>query len=154
MKIEELKRIFCENLELLNKNAQWLLKSYEKAENIDFSKKELTDEELEVLETLSNRFGRTVDILINKVLRGLDLIELEDVSRKLDVVIRAEKRGFVRDYRILIEMKDLRKELVHEYIQENLKEKFKEVLEKTPILIEIVRKINEYSKRMNYCQYD
>ncbi|WP_304091715.1 hypothetical protein [Hydrogenobacter thermophilus] len=154
MKIEELKRIFCENLELLNKNAQWLLKSYEKAENIDFSKKELTDEELEVLETLSNRFGRTVDILINKVLRGLDLIELEDVSRKLDVVIRAEKRGFVRDYRILIEIKDLRKELVHEYIQENLKEKFKEVLEKTPILIEIVRKINEYSKRMNYCQYD
>nr|BAL54318.1 hypothetical conserved protein [uncultured Aquificae bacterium] len=152
MKIEELKRIFCENLELLNKNAQWLLKSYEKAENIDFSKKELTDEELEVLETLSNRFGRTVDILINKVLRGLDLIELEDVSRKLDVVIRAEKRGFVRDYRILIEMKDLRNELVHEYIQENLKEKFKEVLEKTPILIEIVRKINEYSKRMNYCQ--
>lgn len=154
MKIEELKRIFCENLELLNKNAQWLLKSYEKAENIDFSKKELTDEELEVLETLSNRFGRTVDILINKVLRGLDLIELEDVSRKLDVVIRAEKRGFVRDYRVLIEMKDLRNELVHEYIQENLKEKFKEVLEKTPILIEIVRKINEYSKRMNYCQYD
>ncbi|ADO45196.1 hypothetical protein Hydth_0799 [Hydrogenobacter thermophilus TK-6] len=81
MKIEELKRIFCENLELLNKNAQWLLKSYEKAENIDFSKKELTDEELEVLETLSNRFGRTVDVLI-------------------------------------------------------------------------IRKINEYSKRMNYCQYD
>lgn len=92
MKIEELKRIFCESLELLNKNAQWLLKSYEKAENIDFSKKELTDEELEVLETLSNRFGRTVDILINKVLRGLDLIELEDVSRKLDVVIRTGKK--------------------------------------------------------------
>lgn len=58
----------------------------------------------------------------------------------------------MRDYRILIEMKDLRNELVHEYIQENLKEKFKEVLEKTPILMEIVRKTNEYSKRMNYCQ--
>jgi hypothetical protein len=32
-------------------------------------------------------------MLINKILRGLDLIELEDISRKLDIVIRAEKRG-------------------------------------------------------------
>ena len=69
---------------------------------------------MEVLKTLSNKYGRTVDILINKVLRGLDIIELEDITRKLDIIIRAEKRGFVNDYKILIEMKDLRNELVQE----------------------------------------
>ncbi len=145
-----MKKVFCENLNLLEKNVKWLLKSYEKAKNINLDK-ELSEEDLEVLETLSNRFGRTVDILINKVLRGLDIIELEDISRKLDIVIRAEKRGFVDDYRILIKMKDLRNELVHEYIQENLIEKFIEVLEYTPKLLNIINKLKSYIKEMKYC---
>ena len=49
MIIEEEKKIFCENLKLLNKNLDWLLKSYKKAQNIDFSKGDLTEEEIEVL---------------------------------------------------------------------------------------------------------
>ncbi|SMO55733.1 hypothetical protein SAMN06269117_11055 [Balnearium lithotrophicum] len=151
MTFEERKAIFCENLKLLNKNLDWLLKSYRKAQNIDFSKKGLTESELEILETLSNGFGRTIDMFINRVLRSLDLLELEDVGRKPDVVIRAEKRGFVDDYKLLIELKDLRNELAHEYIQENLIEEFKEVLEKVPILIDTIKKINEYTEKMNYC---
>ena len=147
---EEAVKIFCENLNLLEKNLKWLKKSYEKAKKIDLNK-ELTEEDLEVFETLSNRFGRTVDILINKILRGLDIIELEDITRKLDIVIRAEKRGFVDDYKILIEMKDLRNELVHEYIQENLIERFKEVLEYTPRLFDITNKLKDYVEKMEYC---
>ncbi len=147
---EEAVKIFCENLNLLEKNLKWLKKSYEKAKKIDLNKK-LTEEDLEVFETLSNRFGRTVDILINKILRGLDIIELEDITRKLDIVIRAEKRGFVDDYKVLIEMKDLRNELVHEYIQENLIERFKEVLEYTPRLFDITNKLKDYVEKMEYC---
>ena len=147
---EEAVKIFCENLNLLEKNLKWLKKSYEKAKKIDLNK-ELTEEDLEVFETLSNRFGRTVDILINKILRGLDIIELEDITRKLDIVIRAEKRGFVDDYKVLIEMKDLRNELVHEYIQENLIERFKEVLEYTPRLFDITNKLKDYVEKMEYC---
>ncbi|WP_211245377.1 hypothetical protein [Sulfurihydrogenibium subterraneum] len=152
MTIEEKKKLFCENLNMLNKNLDWLLKSYKKVENIDFLREDLTEEDLEVLETLSNRFGRSVDILINKVLRSLDLLEMEDISRKLDAVIRAEKRGFVEDYKILIEMKDLRNELSHEYIQENLIEKFEEVIENVPKLVKIIEKINLYAKKMQYCK--
>ncbi|WP_051654238.1 hypothetical protein [Persephonella sp. KM09-Lau-8] len=114
-------------------------------------KNNLSEEELEVLETLSNRFSRAVDILINKVLRSLDLLELEDISRKIDIVIRAEKRGLVDDYKLLIELKDLRNELIHEYIQEMLLEKFKEIIEKTPLLFDIANKINSYLKKYNYC---
>ncbi len=147
---EEAVKIFCENLNLFEKNLKWLKKSYEKAKKIDLDK-ELTEEDLEVFETLSNRFGRTVGILINKILRGLDIIELEDITRKLDIVIRAEKRGFVDDYKVLIEMKDLRNELVHEYIQENLIERFKEVLEYTPKLFDITNKLKDYVKKMKYC---
>jgi hypothetical protein len=104
--------LFCENLKKSIRNKEWLEKSYHKSLRIDLDN--LREEDYEVLETLCNRFGRTVDMLINKILRGLDLIELEDVSRKLDIVIRAEKRGFVDDYRVLVALKDLRNELIHE----------------------------------------
>lgn len=145
MKHEELKKILCENLTQLKKSLLWLNTSYKKAIKINFDE-ELTEEDYEILETLSARFGRTVDILINKVLRTLDLYELEDTTRKLDTVIRAEKRGFVEDYKILISMKDLRNEIVHEYIEQNLKEKFKEVLDYTPILFSTVEKVQKYLK--------
>lgn len=150
MNREELEKIFCENLFLLKKNLNWLEKSYNKAKNINLNV-ELSEDDLEVLETLSNRFGRTIDILINKVLRGLDLLELEEINRKLDIVIRAEKRGFVDDYKTLIKMKDLLNELVHEYIQENLAEKFREIFEYTPKLFDIIERVRTYIRKMGYC---
>jgi hypothetical protein len=131
LKLDEKEKIFFENLKSLNKSVEWLEKSLQRAKGINVEGTvNLEEEELEILETLSNRFGRTVDLLINKVLRSLDILELEDTGRRLDIVIRAEKRGFVDDYRLLIEMKDLRNELVHEYLQENLLDKFKEVMNK------------------------
>jgi uncharacterized protein YutE (UPF0331/DUF86 family) len=151
MTLEERKKTFCENLKLLNKNLQWLEKSYSKSVVIDFNQKEFSEKEYEILETLTNRFGRTVDLMLNKVLRSLDLLELEESYRKLDIVIRAEKRGFVDNFNTLIEMKDLRNELVHEYIQEDLKDRFKEVIEYTPQLFKIIEKLIIYSKNQNYC---
>jgi len=149
LKLDEKEKIFFENLKSLNKSVEWLEKSLQRAKRINVEGTvNLEEEELEILETLSNRFGRTVDLLINKVLRSLDILELEDVGRKLDIVIRAEKRGFVNDYRLLIEMKDLRNELVHEYLQENLLDKFKEVMDRAPLLISVVEKVNDYVRKM------
>jgi hypothetical protein len=79
------------------------------------------------------------------------LIELEDISRKLDIVIRAEKRGFVDDYKVLVALKDLRNELVHEYIEENLVKKYKEVIMRVSQLLEIVDKVIKYVDEKNYC---
>lgn len=140
------KELLCENLRLLEKSILWLLKSYDKAKGIQY----IDEENIEIFETLSNRFGRTVDILINKVLRSLDIYELEYTGTKLDVVIRAEKRGFVENYKTLIELKDLRNELVHEYIEEEIYEKFREVTQKTPLLVDISKKVIKYTSK--YCK--
>ncbi|MEO1784129.1 hypothetical protein V4762_03520 [Thermodesulfobium sp. 4217-1] len=144
-----MKDVFCDSLRLLNKNLFWLEKSFEKAKNLNFES--LTEEDIEKLETLSNRFGRSVDILINKTLRALDILELESTESKLDILLMAEKRGFVKDFRQLIALKDLRNELAHEYIEEALLKKFKEVLQSTPMLLETVYRINLYVKDKNYC---
>lgn len=140
------KELLCENLRLLEKSILWLLKSYDKAKVIQH----IDEENIEIFETLSNRFGRTVDILINKVLRSLDIYELEYTGTKLDVVIRAEKRGFVENYKTLIELKDLRNELVHEYIEEEIYEKFREIVQKTPLLVDISKKVIKYTSK--YCK--
>ena len=141
-----MKEILCENLKMLIKSKKWLEKSYNKITKIN-----LDEEEYEPFEALSNRFGRCVDILINKVLRSLDIVELEDIDKKLDIVIRAEKRGFVDNYELLIEMKNLRNELAHEYIEEELEEIFVEILNKTPKLFEIIDKVIDYIKKEGYC---
>ncbi|WP_024789361.1 hypothetical protein [Lebetimonas sp. JH292] len=141
-----MKDVLCENVKMLLKSKYWLEKSFEKVSKID-----LNEEEYELFEALANRFGRCVDILINRVLRSLDLFELEDINKKLDIVIRAEKRGFVDNYELLIEMKNLRNELVHEYIEEELEEIFIEILEYTPKLFDIINKTLDYIKKEGYC---
>ena len=151
MKAEERREIFCENLKLFNKSIFWLKKSLQRVKNIENFEK-LTEEQLEIIEALMNRYSRAVDILINKVLRSLDYLELEESSRKLDIVIRAEKRGFVRDYNILIEMKDLRNELAHEYLEERLRDRLEEVISKSRELVEIADEINRYVQKFRYCK--
>lgn len=152
MNEKELEGIFCENLKHFHKSINRLKISYDKCNKIDIKDGlgNLNENEMESLEALSNRFARSVDILLNKVLKGLDLLEIEDVSRSLDVVIRAEKRGFVDDYNYLIELKNLRNELSHEYIEDFLADKYKEILKNIDSIFLINKKISSYIKKFGY----
>jgi len=53
-----------------------------------------TPSQLESVEAFCSRFARTVDLLVNKVLRSLDRVELLSPGTLIDVANRAEKRGF------------------------------------------------------------
>ena len=149
MKFEERLKLFCENWKLYLKSIEWLKVSLKRVETVNLQGK-WNEEDYERVETLFARYCRSVDILLNKVLRGLDFLELEEPLRKLDIVIRAEKRGFVESYDLLIEMKDLRNELSHEYIEEALKNRLDEVMEKSKLLLEITEKIKTYIGNQGY----
>jgi uncharacterized protein YutE (UPF0331/DUF86 family) len=75
----------------------------------------VTEGQLESAEAFTGRFARSVDLLVNKVLRILDRVELRSEGGLLDVVNRAEKRGFVRNAEELREMKDVRNIIAHDY---------------------------------------
>ena len=140
--------VFIQNLKDFKRSLYWLDKSLEKVRNMDINSfQNLSEEDLEKIEVLFSRFSRAVDMLINRILRGIDILELEDVGTKIDVVIRAEKRGFVESYETLIAMKDLRNELAHEYVGERLVSKFDEVREFSEKLIEIGNRVIEYGER-------
>ena len=138
--------LFLKNFSDFKKSLEWLKRALSKAEGIDLGKP-LSEEELERVELLFSRFSRSVDFLISKILRGIDLLELEEVGTKLDVAIRAEKRGFVEDYRRLIALKDLRNELAHEYLGERFVLRLPEVVEGAKELLFISDRVINYVER-------
>lgn len=79
-------------------------------------------DQLESVEVFCSRFARTVDLLVNQVLRGLDRAELQAQGTLIDVVNRAEKRGLVEHAETLREMKDLRNIIAHDYAGARLAE--------------------------------
>ena len=153
MKEKDKEKIFCENLQYLQKSLTWLKISYDKCNKINLNGgfDNLSENEIESLEALSNRFARAVDILLHKVLKSLDILELEDVSRNLDIAIRAEKKGFVEDYNVLVALKDLRNELSHEYIEDFIIDKYREILRNVESLALIYKKVERYAEKFGYC---
>ena len=73
-----------------------------------------TEPQLESAEAFTGRFARCVDLLVNKVLRSLDRMELNPEGTLLDIIHRAEKRGLVGSADELREMKDVRNMIAHD----------------------------------------
>ena len=84
----------------------------------------ISEAELESAEAFTSRFARVVDLLINKVLRNLDRVELKPHGTLLDVVNGAEQRGLVESAGALRELKAVRNEVAHDYAASRLPEIF------------------------------
>ena len=122
-----------------------LVYSLEQCRNIG-TKDPYTNGELTEYEALTARFSRLSDILIQKLLRTLDTLELEEPGTIRDRINRAEKRDLVQTAEDLIKIRTLRNEIVHEYLPEALQGLFREVLLLTPILLEITGKTIDYTE--------
>ena len=132
-------KLFLKNVKDFERSIDWLKRALEKSETVNVDR--LSEEDIEKIEIL---FSRSADMLINRVLRGIDILELEDIGTKLDIAIRAEKRRFVESFKELIALKDLRNELAHEYLGEWFGNKLPEVIEASEKLIEIANRVLNY----------
>ncbi len=88
-----------------------------------------------------------LDVILNKVFRSIDAIELEDSGTLLDAVNRAEKRGVIDSAERVRALKDLRNDIVHEYETDDLKSVFQNTLDATPALFAIAERIERYCER-------
>jgi len=66
-----------------------------------------TEDEFDTFENLAGRYARMLDVILNKVFRSIDAIELEDGGTLLGVVNRAEKTGIVSSAERIRDLKDL-----------------------------------------------
>lgn len=94
----------------------------------------ITPEPLERLESLASRFARVADLLVQRVLRLLDELELATPGSLLDRLYRAEKRGLVADAAVLIRIRELRNLIAHEYGADKLAEIYAAVAHLSPEL--------------------
>ena len=138
--------VLRENIDKLNLSAEWIKRSYEKACKITSTKDYSTDD-FDSLEVLASRYARTTDLLVNKVLRSIDTVEYEDIGTIIDIMNRAEKRRIVSSAESLRTIKDLRNSIVHEYRIDEIAGFFADILRYTPVLLEIIDKVNIYCEK-------
>jgi len=84
--------ILKENMDSLNLSLARLMYSYEACNKIR-SAQGLSEDEFMLFEAMTARYARTTDMLVNKALRSLALIEYIDGGTVIDAANNAEKRG-------------------------------------------------------------
>lgn len=135
-----------QELNELNKANEVLTYSYKKCAKIGV-KADLSDEQLESFEALTGRFARLSDIVIQKVLRYFDVLDLDETGTVRDRINRAEKKGVIENAETFIQIRLLRNEIAHEYKSDAIFAIFESVLELTPILLKSIESIISYSAR-------
>ena len=146
---EVLKELLGKEINDLKHACDSLLYSYDRCRRLTV-KAGLDNETMERFEALTARFARLSDIMIQKVFRTLDALDLEERGTVRDRINRSEKRGIIESADDFIEIRMVRNEIAHEYKSETILEIFGRVLTLTPSLMKAVGGIEIYSK--NYLE--
>jgi len=138
-------QLLRESLETLSESLRWLKRSCSICVEIGI-KEEYLEEEFDAFETFTSRFARTVDIILQKVLRSIDRVELEDQGTLLDVLNRAHKRGLIDSVDEIRLIRELRNDIVHEYTSGKLADLFVDVMSNVPKLLDVAERIDRYCR--------
>lgn len=128
----------------LEKAADHLRFSIDRTEGL-LARRDWQPEELERLESLASRFARLSDLLMQRVMRLIDDLELVDSGTLLDRIDRAEKRGWVDDAGRLVRIRELRNLIAHEYAADKMAEIYSAVAALAPELVSVVPKVVTYA---------
>ncbi len=142
---EDLQNILKQELNLLNDSSNTLEYSYKACTKIGIKEK-YTEDELESYEALCSRFARLSDIMIQKILKTIELADLENSGTIRDRINSSYKKGIITNADKFIEVRVLRNEIAHEYLPEAFKDIFEKVIEYCSFIFENVLSINNYCK--------
>lgn len=111
--------------------------SFARASNIDLSK-QLTEQNLEILESFSSRFARFSDIAITKYFRVLSY-EKDPAFRGsvIDLLNFAEKFGWIERADQWRRIRELRNVAAHEYEIDDYRKLYAELIQLTPLLLKL-----------------
>jgi hypothetical protein len=138
-----------DTLKDLDESRRWLQRSYDICRAIG-SKDAYSDDEFDAFETLTGRFARTCDMILQKGFRSIDRVELEDSGTLLDALNRAHKRGLIESIDEIRLVRELRNEIVHEYRRANLQKLFQSILAQTRVFFSLLDRIQDYCRKFAY----
>ena len=137
------KKLLAEQIQALLLAAEILRSSYEKCQIIGIGPG-LDNEQMERFEALTARFARLSDMIIQQILRSIDVLDLEDTGTVRDRINRAEKKGLIGSADDFVQIRMLRNEIAHEYKTQTILEIFERVLMLTPTLLQAVENIKRW----------
>ena len=123
--------------------------SFEKCSNIGI-KINYNFEEQESFDSLSSKFARTSDIHAQRILKTILLLLRENPKSFIDRANLAEKLDIISSADDLIVVRDLRNEIVHEYISSELSRIYTEVLNHYSNLIEAINTTKKFIEQRGW----
>ncbi len=135
-----------EQLSRLDKSRSVLDYSYQRCLAIQ-DKSHFNEQDLERFESLTGRFARLSDLLIQKMFRLIDSIDLDDQGTVRDRINRAEKKSLIESAEQFVLIRELRNTIAHEYDPIASEKIFLLVLEFCPLLFDAVERLNQYVKK-------
>ena len=132
-----------EYLALLDKSVIALLYSYKKCNAIK-RESEYDLEQQESFEALTSRFARTSDILTQKVFKTLFILLQENTKTIIDAANFLEKLEIVEKADDLLNIREIRNQIAHEYVESDLRDLFLDVLRYVPELKKIINNVKAY----------
>ncbi len=143
------KELLIEETHLLQRAIETLNLSIDKCQAIGI--KELYSfEEMESFDSLTSKFNRTADIFTQKVLRTVWALLHEPYVPFIDFMNNAEKVELINSADILIEIRDLRNQIAHEYIPEAIQNLVPEVITYSHHLIENINSTFQFINKREW----
>ncbi|MEL0045635.1 MAG: hypothetical protein VW995_12770 [Deltaproteobacteria bacterium] len=113
---------------------------------------EFSFEELESIDSLTSKFSRTSDIYLQKVLRSIWMLLREDTVPLIDLLNRAEKLMIIVSAEELLQMRDIRNQIAHEYLPEAVPELAKEVVVMTTLLQKNIEQTERFLRQRSWLE--
>lgn len=135
--------LLVQELKVLKDAREVLLYSFAKCSSIGI-KEAYEPEELESFESFTGRFARLSDILIQKIFRLVDELDLDTQGTIRDRINRAEKKELIASSDVFIEIRIVRNDIAHEYLPEAIHDLFGKVLTLTPHLLDGIERTLTY----------
>lgn len=143
---EQMQQLLVHELKVLEDARNVLVYSFDKCKAIGI-KETYEPEELESFESYTGRFARLSDILIQKIFRLVDELDLDAQGTIRDRINRAEKKELIASSDVFIEIRMVRNDIAHEYLPEAIRDIFGKVLILTPDLLNGVERTITYCKK-------
>jgi hypothetical protein len=130
-------QLLKEEWDLLETSIFTLQRSVDKCRPIS-GKTTYTFEEEESFDSLTSKFSRTSDLFTQKIIRTIWTLLHEPFVPFIDLANKCEKMEIIHSSENLIDIRDLRNQIAHEYIPSAIHELIPEVLSFADCLIESI----------------
>ena len=144
MKTEDLKELLYQSWELLSHSTETLNQSLNRCKQIDLESVVISTEDSDALDALTSKFARCSDIFTQKVLNTVLLLKRVTAPTFVDKMNNCEKIGIISHANEMIEIRDLRNEISHEYWMDNLRKQQKFSIKIIPSLFKNIDLTKEY----------